>query len=53
MTLQGRMSSDLSWFNITNDALGAVQLVATMPQFRIVVNNGSGGSSTFNAVIGG
>lgn len=52
MTLQGRMSSDLSWTNITTDAAGAIQIVVQMPQYRVAINNGTGSSTTFNAVIG-
>lgn len=52
MTLQGRMSSDLGWVNITTDTAGAIQIVTQMPQYRVTINNGTGSPTTFNAVIG-
>jgi hypothetical protein len=37
MTLQGRLTSDASWVNLTTDSGGLMQVVATCSEYRVAV----------------
>ncbi len=53
MLLQGRLDSSAPWVTITSDSSGTIQLVVKMTEYRIRINNTTGGVADYYAWIGG
>lgn len=53
MILQGRISSDAPWVTVSTDSAGAIQLVASLTEWRIRINNTTGGVADYKCWIGG
>jgi len=53
MTLQGRVSADAPWVTVTTDATGSIQLVVAVTEYRVRINNTTGGVAEYNCWIGG
>jgi len=53
MILQGRLTTDALWVTVSTDSAGAIQLVAALTEWRIRINNTTGGPADYKCWIGG